>query len=97
MYPFNPVLPASAVVFDCYIRRVYKRTEYLTMVIFKITAWLGFYVILIMTSLLENESLYKLMNFLLVLITCAASAYSFLLVKCQALSKPLAPDADQYN
>ena len=95
--PFTLVLPVIVFIFDCDMRRVYKRREKYQIIPFKFIFWAIFYLIIIfaggsknsLESLASHNDLIKFSNFMFLIWPCVGVVYSYCMTKFQFLTLPL--------
>jgi len=95
--PFTLVLPIIVFIFDCDMRRVYKRREKYTILPVKLVLWAFFYLIigiagkknLDLSQIASHADLLKFSNFMFLIWPCIGVIYSYCLSKFNLLSIPL--------
>lgn len=87
------ILPLSVMVFDCDLRRVYKRQEKRFFTFLKVLYWMFFYIVFAITYS-RPSSVVRFTNLMMMVFPVLSIGYSFLLSKFNSLSYPVAPEAD---
>lgn len=95
--PFTVVLPIIVVIFDCDIRRVYRRKEKLSFIGLKLTFWSLFYAIIgvaaqsstNISSFITHDRILRFSNYMFLIWPCIAVVYSYSLTKFPAITEPI--------
>jgi hypothetical protein len=96
--PFTLVLPVIVFIFDCDMRRVYRRREKYIILPFKLAFWAFFYLIIglagkdefQMGSIASHKDLIKFSNFMFLIWPCVGVVYSYCLTKFSLFTLPIA-------
>lgn len=94
---FTIILPLIVFIFDCDMRRVYRRKEKSLFLLIKVILWVFFYVLLGLATrenegagtLASHNDLIRLANFMFLIWPCIAVIYSYCLTKFLSISEPL--------
>ncbi|TNV79911.1 hypothetical protein FGO68_gene15764 [Halteria grandinella] len=94
---FTIILPLIVFIFDCDMRRVYRRKEKSLFLLIKAILWVFFYALLGLAtrenegvgSLASHNDLIRLANFMFLIWPCVAVIYSYCLTKFLSISEPL--------
>lgn len=102
---FTVILPIIVFIFDCDMRRVYRRKEKPLFLLIKTMLWVFFYVLLALASreddgvgnLATHNDLIRLTNFMFLIWPCIAVVYSYCLTKFLSISDPVVAVEGQPN
>lgn len=100
MDPFTTILPLIVFLFDCDIRRVYRRRELYLLTLAKFLAWGIFYAFLGIGSQMQmtlgqlgdHDDLVRVCNFMFLIWPCVGIVYSYCLCKFNWFSIALPRD-----
>lgn len=87
--PYIVVFPIAILVYDCDLRRVYRRQERWILTLIKMCYLAFFCTILTIACLGSNSFILTMCNMMLMVCPVASIGYSFILVKFQSLSYPV--------
>lgn len=79
MYQF--ILPVAALAYDFDLKRVSLRSEFKSVIVIKMLAWIFYYALYTVTKLKKTSTLYMIMNFGLLGFPCLAAFYTVLIIK----------------
>ena len=96
--PNTVVLPIIVFIYDCDIRRVYRKREIYWVLFFKTLAWVLYYLVLGLVyrssqtgvnGVASQQTLINLLNFIFLIYPVAATIYSICLTKFDLFSMPV--------
>lgn len=103
--PLTVILPIIVFIFDCDVRRVYRKREQYGLFLVKLAKWALFYALIGISAtsdngipgVMSNNQLNKMTNFAYLIWPCIAVVYSYCLCKFKFLSIPLSSGGNNGN